>query len=301
MFTRHFPKASLVIPIVIFLCVISTSIQRALADDFRIPTSEILEIWEHSCIKHMQANNNKRAGEVLSVMNWQCANKQYFNLGSATKLKEFNSRLASARSSKQSHLKTENTKWLCNPRRSMIKLKKDFYDNIGIRIEKYLRQKGANKHIIFVVIAQVIQETAWGTRVFGNNYFNIKGEYRGESVEFMTSEELGGGTWTRTVDKFRKYPDLETSIEDYISLLEKKWPTSHNLMFKSKNDLTVKKFIDGLKAGTQGGYATDKEYSTKLYNLCEQVSVELTSSALPTYLKCLNRDEELELIMEDKT
>ena len=169
-----------------------------------------------------------------------------------------------------------------------------------MRIEEYLIRKNANKQVVYVIIAQVIQETAWGTKVIGNNYFNIKGEYRGESVEFMTTEELDGGTWIRSTDRFRKYPSLEASIEDYIDMLKNKWPESYNAVFNSKNDLGVKEFIDGLKAGIRGGYATDKKYAIKLKNLYGQVVIELKSSALPTYLKCLNRSEELELIKEDK-
>lgn len=263
-----------------------------------VPTSKMLEIWEYSCIKHIKDMNFKRAFEVLNVMNWQCDNKTGFSSGNENFLQESDAKLAEVRNAKQEHKAKSNTPWVCNPSSSMNKAKKDFYKIVAKEVEDYLGKKGVNNDTVYVVIAQIIQETSWGKKVFGSNYFNIKGEYNGEFVEFKTSEEYEKGKWVSLVDKFRKYPSLTESIEDYLGILKAKWPASYKSMFDAKSDSNVKTFIDGLKAGQVGGYATDKNYAPKLLALFEQVKVEIKQNVFPTYLKCLDRESELKTIME---
>ncbi len=52
-------------------------------------------------------------------------------------------------------------------------------------------------------------------------------------------------------------------------------------------------FIDTLKAGQKGGYATDKQYASKLKLLGDQMKFEMSGGVSPTYLKCLGRENEI--------
>jgi len=271
---------------------------RASTKGVVVPTSKMLEIWEYSCIEHIKNKNFKRAFEVLDVMNWQCDNKTGFSSGNDDFLQESDAKLSEVRNAKQEHKAKSDAPWVCHPSSSMSKTKKDFYKTVAKEVADYLHKKGVNNDTLYVVIAQIIQETSWGKKVFGNNYFNIKGEYKGQFVEFKTAEEYEKGKWVSLVDKFRKYPGLSESVEDYLEILKAKWPVSYKSMFDSSSDNNAKTFINALKAGQVGGYATDKNYGSKLLVLFEQVKVEMKQNILPTYLKCLGRENELKVIME---
>jgi flagellar protein FlgJ len=57
-----------------------------------------------------------------------------------------------------------------------------------------------------LILAQAAVETGWGTRIKGNNLFNIKADksWTGETVEFVTTEYIKDKRVT-IVDKFRAY------------------------------------------------------------------------------------------------
>lgn len=113
-----------------------------------------------------------------------------------------------------------------------------------------------------IIIAQAILESGWGESELStsaSNYFGIKGEYKGEFVVVPTQEFLDN-TWISVDEKFRKYPDLATSIEDYLDLMTlpryQKVKDASNYKEAAVNLVTA-------------GYATDPNYSEKLITLIE--------------------------------
>lgn len=152
-----------------------------------------------------------RAVQNLNVMNWQCDNKQWLSLLDDNSLEIALQKLDEARNTKQSYL-AQGKRWICYPKSLVQNQKKrDFYRNIGRQIFDDLKSKGVNENIAYVIISQIVLETSWGTRIFGNNFFNIKGNYNGESVSFVTHEQLQNGRWVQVTDSFRKYPTIEDS------------------------------------------------------------------------------------------
>lgn len=262
----------------------------------RIPTSDILQIWEHSCVKHIEKGELNRAVQNLNVMNWQCDNKKWLNLSGDADMAVALKALEDAKRARQNYLSI-NKQWICFPKAAIQNQKKQqFYKTLGRQIFQYLKNKGINEDVAYVIISQAALETSWGTRVRGNNLFNIKGTYNGESVSFVTHEQLRNGQWVQLTDSFRKYPSIEESVGDYLDLLKTKWSKSY---LATSSGGTVEKFIEGLQAGKDGGYATDKSYSDKLRFLYKMIKEGLfQSDVVPTYLKCLGRESELNQIME---
>lgn len=78
-----------------------------------------------------------------------------------------------------------------------------------------------------------------------------------------------------------------------MKVLSEKWPDSYRAMFATNNNDADRSFVDALRAGQKGGYATDKHYATKLKLLGDQMKFEMSGDALPTYLKCLGRENEI--------
>jgi len=151
------------------------------------------------------------------------------------------------------------------------------------------------------VVSQIALETSWGKRIFGNNIFNIKGKYKGESVDFTTHEQLKDGSWIKITDSFRSYPTVADSITDYLQILKEKWPNSHKALFSSPPD-AVDIFISGLRTGQAGGYATDQSYKQKILSINDQMEELLSvSSFFPTYLECLGRKKELQQIIRSSS
>lgn len=258
-----------------------------------VPNSEYLIGLEYSCMKHIQAKQLFRALEILNVMNWQCAEKQGFNMvvTSSNNQNTVNQYLEEAKQARTNFLKTHKPEeWVCDPRPIFTQAKQEFYSGIAKKAMDHLLSRGVTSKVANIIIAQIAQETAWGKKVKGNNYFNIKGSYHGESVQFTTSEEYASGKWTKIVDNFRKYPSLEASIDDYINVLAEKWPDSYRAMFSKNDENADRDFVGALKAGKKGGYATDRQYSMKLKLLGEQVKFEMSGRVPPTYLKCLGRE-----------
>ncbi|MDR2278113.1 MAG: glucosaminidase domain-containing protein, partial [Vagococcus sp.] len=76
-----------------------------------------------------------------------------------------------------------------------------------------------------VMIAQAILESASGQSELASepnfNLFGIKGEFEGQSVSFLTSEDNGSGELYSVQANFRKYPSYKESLEDYADLMTK--------------------------------------------------------------------------------
>ena len=112
-----------------------------------------------------------------------------------------------------------------------------------------------------VIIAQAIQETGWGRKVKGNNYFGIKahGSDDGKNVSFGTHEYDASGKKINIKDTFKGYDDIGDSVRGYGEFLKK------NPRYKD--------FLAGGDLNTQlsnmgnSGYATDPNYGKNLGNI----------------------------------
>jgi LysM repeat protein len=140
------------------------------------------------------------------------------------------------------------------------------------------------------------------TGEYSYNLFNIKGKYNGESVRVPTTEyyamskevvdagfesvsehinkregrkvELisigeysGGRLKVRILDDFRKYPDYESSINDWIKLLKTK---RYEPAYAVRGDL--KQFAQKIY---ECGYATDPQYVSKILSVASNIKAHL--------------------------
>lgn len=128
-----------------------------------------------------------------------------------------------------------------------------------------------------VMIAQAILESAGGQSDLASepnfNLFGIKGEFEGQSVSFLTSEDNGSGELYSIQANFRKYPSYKESLEDYAELMTKglEWDTNfyHGVSKKEASSYQeATKFLTGK-------YATDIEYHNKLNGLIESYHLTL--------------------------
>lgn len=96
-----------------------------------------------------------------------------------------------------------------------------------------------------------------GLAVQCNNLFGIKGEYKGQSGLFWTTEYYNGKA-TRVQAKFRKYPSWQESISDHSHLF-----TSSK---RYKNLIGQKDYVQACKDVKADGYATSPDYTNTLIN-----------------------------------
>lgn len=258
---------------------------------FHLLNTGYLPILEHSCIKHIRAGRIRRAHEVLYVANWQCVHRERITIPNT----ELNNMDRYAEELQDAHrLATKNgEQWICNPPPiPLTKQKQFFYTHIAKQVREHLESIGISEDGTTAILAQIVQETAWGRSIVGNNLFNIKGTFEGATTNFTTHEQLPDGSWIKIQDKFRKYPSYAHAIDDYFKVLRKKWPTAHAALYSSKTAFSIDVFLNGLHAGKKGGYATDQRYAGKLQQLTRQIHRETNPTELPTYLFCLDRSKD---------
>lgn len=125
-----------------------------------------------------------------------------------------------------------------------------------------------------VSMAQFILESAYGQSELGqkaNNFFGMKkslsgnawagSAWDGKSTYSKQTKEYENGRYVTVVAKFRKYPDIETSIADHSAYL------NGAMNGKRKRYSGLKGCKDHRKAAQiikNGGYATSPDYVAKL-------------------------------------
>lgn len=108
------------------------------------------------------------------------------------------------------------------------------------------------------VIAVSALETNWGKRVIGGtNLFNIKGP----GAEVLTTE-YKNGIPIKTYASFKVYPSLQDSVDDFIKLIQRRYPEA----WKKR-----KKPYEFFYELWKGGYATDPKYYEKLKKVYESI------------------------------
>ena len=119
-----------------------------------------------------------------------------------------------------------------------------------------------------ILMAQAALETGWGKFITkdtdgtsSNNLFNIKAGSgsKEDAVEVNTTEYLGD-TPIKTKASFKKYPSVEHSFNDYISLIKGSDRYQNALASVSNPELYVNELH-------KAGYATDPEYSMKILSI----------------------------------
>ena len=251
------------------------------------PIQEYLPIVEHTCIKHIRAGELEQARANLRVMNQICAGKKEMIEMLEGHVAEFERALAEARRAKEEYLRsTPQGVWVCRPSgQEMTKRQSDFYEKIGKPVSKMLNSLGIHGDMAPLLVAQIVVETGWGRKMTGNNLFNVKGKYQGQSNVVRTHEFDQGGQKIEINDQFRSYTELRDSVNDYLSVLQRRWGESYQQLFLPSP--SIEKFIKGLKSGQQGGYATDPLYGNKLRSVLGQVQGGLGSLMELVYVNCL--------------
>ncbi|MFD1901897.1 glucosaminidase domain-containing protein [Enterococcus termitis] len=129
---------------------------------------------------------------------------------------------------------------------------------------------GENNVYASVMIAQAILESASGNSALASapnyNLFGIKGSYKGQSANFLTSEDDGSGSMFTIRSDFRKYPSYKESLEDYVKLIRGGTDFS-NSYYSGTWKTNTKSYKDATKFLT--GYATDTSYNAKLNGLID--------------------------------
>lgn len=117
-----------------------------------------------------------------------------------------------------------------------------------------------------ILMAQAVLETGWGQFVAqdadgssSNNLFNIKAGSKGASVSVKTKEYIAGNPVTLQ-ENFRKYPSVEHSFNDYVSLIK----GSNRYQEALEQVADPERFMQALH---KAGYATDPEYSSKILSI----------------------------------
>ena len=95
-----------------------------------------------------------------------------------------------------------------------------------------------------------------------NNYFGVKAgsSWKGERASWGTGEQDSSGRGYREQAQFRKYANPEDSFRDHYSLLQRRFP-------EATTATNFQDAVSGLRYGQQGGYATDKDYGSKLESI----------------------------------
>lgn len=130
-----------------------------------------------------------------------------------------------------------------------------------------------------ITIAQAILESGWGQSQLtkdANNLFGIKADssWDGEYVEVMTDENYND----KVNAKFRKYKDINASINDHGKFLVENKRYEENGVFEAKD------YKEQAKALQNAGYSTKKNkkgeliYADMLINIIETNGLHLLDS-----------------------
>ena len=141
------------------------------------------------------------------------------------------------------------------------KSKQDFLKIYGPLARKASQEKGISEDMI---LAQIALETGWGKHTPGNNIGGIKAgnNWKGKSNNLTTQEQGSSGLYT-TTQKFRAYNTREEGFNDYVNFLAGN--RRYSGIFGITNPYAAADVMG------RSGYATDKNYTTKLKNTIKQI------------------------------
>ncbi|WP_412988568.1 glucosaminidase domain-containing protein [Pediococcus siamensis] len=146
-----------------------------------------------------------------------------------------------------------------------------------------------------LMMAQAACESAWGQSqlaIKGNNYFGIKGTYKGKSVTMRTAEYTSSGRLYYTNAAFRKYPNAKASLNDNGNLLRNGLAWNHAYYRGTWKE--VAKTPEAAANYLTGRYATAPSYAKtlislikgyNLHNLIDGTAVKYTKKNLRMQVK----------------
>jgi flagellar protein FlgJ len=114
------------------------------------------------------------------------------------------------------------------------------------------------------LLAQTALETSWGASAAGNNLFGIKAA-DGETGTSRATHEMVDGVMVPQMATFRDYTSAAQSLSGYVDLIGSAY---HNVVGQS----TVAGFAQALQSG---GYATDKNYASKIVSVSQSPMMAL--------------------------
>lgn len=125
-----------------------------------------------------------------------------------------------------------------------------------------------------ILMAQAVLETGWGQFVArdadgstSNNLFNIKSAAsKGDFVRVKTKEYIANTPITVQAS-FKKYPSVEHSFNDYVSLIK----GSERYQQALEQVADPERFVQALH---KAGYATDPNYSSKILSIYNGTELE---------------------------
>ena len=155
------------------------------------------------------------------------------------------------------------------PSRPLRPEQQAFLDRIGPWASKAAAQLGVS---VRSVMAHAALESGWGQRPLKTadgsdalNLFGIKatGGWQGARTQSSTTEYVDGVP-QQQVQPFRQYSSLDSTFDDYVSLLGRN-PRYRQALGTGSD---VHAFAQGLVAG---GYATDPHYADKLVRVSRSI------------------------------
>ncbi len=145
-----------------------------------------------------------------------------------------------------------------------------------------------------VLIAQSALETGWGQRMISdsggrnaNNLFGIKAgsNWSGQQVAVRTLE-YHDGVANKEQARFRAYPSLAESFDDYVRFLQSS-PRYQQALRHAGND---KEYLQQLQ---QAGYATDPAYAEKISAITQRSSFVQAIQAVKNNQLAVNNHPQL--------
>ena len=122
-----------------------------------------------------------------------------------------------------------------------------------------------------VTLAQSIIESGWGKSGLtqkSNNMFGIKcNGWDGECISYGTFE-YGSNGYYDIVDKFRKYPTVEDSVNDHSLFLK------NNSRYPKAGVFDATTYQEQIRAIHRAGYATAPNYASVIINMIEDYNLD---------------------------
>lgn len=121
-----------------------------------------------------------------------------------------------------------------------------------------------------VTLAQAALESRWGDSLLAskyNNFFGVKGEGPGGSVNLWTTE-FRGGRYEKVKAPFRIYNTPKESFTDHANVIAKGKYLRHAM----EHTESAEAFIQALQGGHYK-YATDPHYVDKIMNLIKEYNL----------------------------
>ncbi|MBW1605927.1 glycoside hydrolase family 73 protein [Lactobacillus sp. Sy-1] len=132
-----------------------------------------------------------------------------------------------------------------------------------------------------LMLAQAALESSYGQSSLATNdynYFGIKGSYNGQSDTLKTAEYDSSGNIYYVNSSFRKYPNAQSSLEDYANLIRNGLVGASN--FYSGTWKENAKSVNDAATALVGKYATDPNYANKLISIINKYNLTSLDSGI---------------------